>query len=353
MRIQHWFFFKQHPEKIPKVNKKPAKGLKSNKVVKATNNEQDVLDACWNKSALNKKLRNKIIKRIERVKQINKSQYPLTSRCPKPASKIKPLPKGMGKRNMSSVVLLIQQSNKKMPSRLGSSRNSIRPGLGCNTPNVNDGNYSFAGRVSAMDSYLTSSKLSKDPSANHVLTSAHQTDRDTKTRRESSTCRDNSVYEALRDQLQKITLKLDMEGIKGNDVSEWRQRRTRKERSDRNANLTNGSSLLAQSQSSIPLQSCNESARKEFHTHREKDKTKGLKRPSTRNEVAMKVATSKVKSRPIPSTQKNVSTVITKTQSKKGQVPLKKVLPSRNVGKKLVQQKENIQVNKVFKTTVA
>lgn len=351
MKIQHRFFFKRHPENIPKVSKKPIKPLKSNKVVKPISNEQDVLDACWNKSTLNKKLRNKIIKRMERVKQINKSQYPLTSRCPRPTNKIKPQSKGMGKRNMSSVVLLIQQSNKKMPSRLGSSRNSIKSGVGCNTPRVND-NYSFAGRVSAMDSYLTSSKLSKDASANHVLVSAHQTGHDIKTRRESSACRDNSVYEALRDQLQKITLKLDMEGIKGNDAAEWRQRRTRKERSDRNANLTNGSSLLAQSQSSIPLQSCNESARKEFYTHREKDKTKGLKRPLTRNEIAMKVTTSKVKSRPIPNTQKNVSTIITKTQSKKGQVPLKKVLPSKNVGKKSVQQKENIQVNKVFKTTV-
>jgi hypothetical protein len=255
----------------------------------------------------------------------------------------------MGKRNMSSVVLLIQESSKRAPSRLTSSRNSIRPGLGCNTPQVNTANYSFAGRVSTLDNYMTSSRASKDTAGRN-------------TARESSRTlgRDNSAYEALRDQLQKITLKLDMEGIKSNDIAEWRQRRTRKERSDRNTNLTTGSSLLVQSQSSIPIQSCNEEKSKEFHTHREK-KVEGLKRPLTRNEVAYKVASSTLKTKPTAKLSKNASTVVINKPhpSKKGLVGAKKVLPSkgvvnsRNAGKRSVQQKENIQANKMFKSTVA
>ena len=346
MKIQHWFFFKRHPEKIPKIAKKP---LKSVKVTKAVDDEQQFLDACWNKNTLNKKLRNKIIKRIERVKEIKKTQYPLSSRTARPTNKAVPNTKGMGKRNMSSVVLLIQESNKRAPSRLTTSRNSIRPGLGCNTPQVNAANYSFAGRVSTMDNCMNSSRVSRD---------GHNTGR------ESSRTfkKDNSAYEALRDQLQKITLKLDMEGIKSNDVSEWRQRRTRKERSDRNANLTNGSSLLIQSQSSIPLQSYNEEKIKEYHTQREK-KIEGLKRPLTRNEVAYKVANNALKTKPTAKLSKNASTVvINKSQnhpSKKVLVGVKKTLDTkgvvntRNAGKKSIQQKENIQVNKIFKTTVA
>ena len=84
-----------------------------------SNNEQDVLDACWTESTIGGKLRNKIRKRIERVKELNKSQYSFTSRGGRPTPT--PSIKGMGKRNMSSLVLLVQEAN-----RCGSRNSAVR-----------------------------------------------------------------------------------------------------------------------------------------------------------------------------------------------------------------------------------
>eukprot|EP00826_Nyctotherus_ovalis_P034109 TRINITY_DN2798_c0_g4_i1.p1 TRINITY_DN2798_c0_g4~~TRINITY_DN2798_c0_g4_i1.p1 ORF type:complete len:391 (-),score=94.28 TRINITY_DN2798_c0_g4_i1:159-1331(-) len=351
LKIQHWFFLKRHPENVPKARaakRKPAKEVKKSRLPKVTsNNEQEVLDACWTKGTLGNKLRNKIIKRMERVKEINKSQCPLTARGVKQTSRATPSTKGMGKRNMSSVVLLVQERNK---PRLATSRNSIRPALACNTPLVN---FSFAGRASAMENYLTSSRISKDSAQN-----LHHTGRKRELSR--SSCRDNSVYETLRDQLQKITLKLDMEGIRSNDTSEWRQRRTRKERSDRNPTLANGSSLL-QSQGSLTLRSSQKIVKPRavqgFHTHR---KMETAKRPFTRNELSKPgtqstKALNKPKAKPVKP-QKNVTQTTNSQRSKvllkKGPLNSKSTLSSKNVAKKPVRQKENVEVNKVSKTAV-
>ena len=246
-----------------------------------SNNEQDVLDACWTESTIGGKLRNKIRKRIERVKELNKSQYSFTSRGGKPAPT--PSIKGMGKRNMSSLVLLVQETN-----RCGS-RNSgrVNTTLKCNTPRINPINCSFAGRVSAMDNYITNSKASRDLSGYGALSSAREARCDGTDKKEhTSFCRDNSAYETLRDQLYKITLKLDMEGNNVN-ISEHKQRRTREQRCGRNLNNT---SIYVQSQRTMTYTSQN--SRLEVYNSNNNDSHNGCiplkkettKRPLTRNE---------------------------------------------------------------------
>eukprot|EP00826_Nyctotherus_ovalis_P047574 TRINITY_DN5487_c0_g1_i4.p1 TRINITY_DN5487_c0_g1~~TRINITY_DN5487_c0_g1_i4.p1 ORF type:complete len:261 (+),score=42.48 TRINITY_DN5487_c0_g1_i4:436-1218(+) len=259
---------------------------------------------------------------MERVKEMNRTQYPLTSKT----SRAIPTAKGMGKRNMSSIVLLIQESAKKSLTKLANSRNSTRPSLACNTPTLN---CSFAGRVSVMSSYC------RLPKATPAVASARggQSERELG----KSACRDNSAYETLRDQLQKITLKIDVEGMRNGDVSEWRQRRTRKQRSDRNANLTCNASVLVQSQSTLPLQSYN--TVNDGMVCRDKK----LKKPLTRNEAMSKVVSNKLKAKEA----KKYS-----GKAKVGDRQKDKTKGNKNCGKRSVQQKENIQVNKAFKTTV-
>lgn len=248
---------------------------------------------------------------MERVKEMNKTQYPLTSKT----SRVLPTAKGMGERNMSSVMLLIQEGAKKSLGKLTNSRNSIRPRLACNTPTLN---CSFAGKVSAMSSYRRLPKANPAASAR-----GNQSERELS----KSACRDNSAYETLRDQLQKITLKIDTEGMRNGDVSEWRQRRTRKQRADRSANLAANVSVLVQSKAlcgpKLPSAANGEGA----------GKNKKVKRPLAKNEV-MKEA------------EKNSG------RARVGDGQKGKTKGSRNSGKRSVQQKENIQVNKAFKTTV-
>lgn len=332
MKIQHWFFFKRHPENIPKVNLVNKKEIKRSKVTKlpmvTNNNEQEVLDACWNESTLGNKLRNKLIKRMERAREMSKSRQPFTR------ERTNTTIKGMGKRNMSSKILLVQERNK--PLGYTTSRTIINPILGSNTPQVN---FSFAGRTSAMEQYLSSSKGYKDISSYH-------TGRDIRARRElsKSSCRDNSVYETLRDQLQKITLKLDKEGI--SDGLEWRQRRTRKERADRNVNLVYGSSSLVQSQPCLPPKSHRKVAKPNipqgYHTHRPMtSKAEPIKRP---HEV------------PKPRMKDSKVQTINSQRYKKPPFPLRKqalnTFNSKTTIKNTCKQKENIGVNKGLTKTL-
>jgi len=298
--------------------------LKKSKLPKVThNNEQEVLDACWTKGVFGNKLRNKIMKRMERVRELKRSQHPMTARGLSRATRTA---KGMGKRNMSSIVLLVQENNK--PAKQKFSKVSAQVLLESGTPQVNN---SFAERTSARESNLNSSKMSRGADVYHTA-------RDIRAKRELSkgSRRDNSVYETLRDQLQKITLKLDMEGIKSNDRGEWKQRRTRKERNDRNANLTNESSLTGQSQGSIPAQNYKKVSKipQIFHTHRETEK-KVYKKSTL------------IPRAPVKNTTRAIN-------SQRNRVPVKKesksVLNNKNSIKK---QKENVGDNKLLKTVKA
>jgi hypothetical protein len=254
---------------VPKlqVEKKTVDKVKASKNIKAKAKEQDILDACWSGGKMGDKFRSKLMKKMEQVKKLSQSQYPLNLKGAKPLSRATPATKGMGKKNMSSMIVMVQESSrtKGLDGRVLTSRSRRVPALRCITPRVNPANCSFAGKSSAINTSIADSKALSSARESENLKSAG----------------DNSVYKALREQLHKITLKLDMEEYKPEDteVSGQRQRRTREERSGRNADNKMDKTL--------PLQTKDTNSQPQglkSGVLLEK-KVKGVKRPLTRNQT--------------------------------------------------------------------
>ena len=250
---------------------------KISKNTKIKTNEQDILDACWSGGKMGDKFRSKLMKKMEQVKKLSQSQYPLNFKGTKSSSRATPASKGMGKKNMSSVVLMIQEysRSKGLGGRVLTSRSRGDEALRCITPRVNPVNCSFAGKTSAVNSSIADSKPISSAREGENLKSAG----------------DNSVYKALREQLHKITLKLDMEEYKPEDteVSGQRQRRTREERSGRNLFLKGSSSIQVNNKmdKTLPLQTKDTNSLPQGLKSGAllEKKVKEVKRPLTRNQM--------------------------------------------------------------------
>lgn len=339
------------------------------------NNEQEVLDACWAGTALGSKLRDKIMKRIERTKEINKFQYPLTARGQKQVNRVAQGMKDMGRRNMSSVVLVVEEHNRRKTYKLPNARNSARIStiLRCTTPQTNPMDCSLHGKVSAKDNYMTNSRVPKKP----LFTERYSvlTEKTNK-----SICPENSGYKTLKDQLHKISLKLGTGKSTANEssISGLKQRRTREERSSRNLNAINSSSRPLQPRTNLtsPLQIYQKvmhpNVVQESHkVHVPKKESDNVKRQFATCEfrlssgqshnVGEKNAILKSKAKPVKNGNEKTLTV-----GKKGVVPLKSsrgvldeslvskgTFNSGNLAKKPNKQKENIQLNKTFRTNMA
>eukprot|EP00826_Nyctotherus_ovalis_P045568 TRINITY_DN5058_c0_g1_i1.p2 TRINITY_DN5058_c0_g1~~TRINITY_DN5058_c0_g1_i1.p2 ORF type:complete len:338 (-),score=86.06 TRINITY_DN5058_c0_g1_i1:196-1209(-) len=215
------------------------------------------------------------MKKMEQVKKLSQSQYPLNLKAPKPVARAIPSTKGMGKKNMSSMILMIQESTrgKALGARQSASRVRAGAGLRCVTPRVNPVNCSFAGKASAVNSSIAEVKAmsSREGPAENL----------------KSTC-DNSVYKALREQLHKITLKLDMEEYRPEDVeSGQRQRRTREERSGRNLFLKGSASIQSDHKmdKTLPLQTHDSNSTAQPAKGEAIEKKTVVKRPLTRNQM--------------------------------------------------------------------
>lgn len=207
------------------------------------NTEQDILDACWSESTMGDKLRDKLMKQ---VKEINKSQYPLTSKYTKQSNRATPSARGMGKKNMSSLVLMIEQPNQdkiKIPG-VCTTRPNVCQSFRCTTPVLNQLNCSFAGRITDVNDFGTQRRQPSNSGMGSVRNNSRAGNYD----EYKPLTSDNSVYKTLRDQLNKITLKLDTEDYSCDDTmtSGKRQRRTREERSGRNTALRSGTSMLVE-----------------------------------------------------------------------------------------------------------
>lgn len=215
------------------------------------------------------------MKKMEQVKKLSQSQYPLNLKAPKPSARATPSAKGMGKKNMSSMILMIQEPSrgKALGTRQSASRVRAGAALRCVTPRVNPVNCSFAGKASAANNSIAEARpaSSREGPAGNLKTPG-----------------DNSVYKALREQLHKITLKLDTEEYRTEDVeSGQRQRRTREERSGRNGFLKGSVSIHsdAKADKTLPLQT------HDFNSSAHPAKAEGaakksaVKRPLTRNQM--------------------------------------------------------------------
>eukprot|EP00826_Nyctotherus_ovalis_P015583 TRINITY_DN14441_c0_g1_i1.p1 TRINITY_DN14441_c0_g1~~TRINITY_DN14441_c0_g1_i1.p1 ORF type:complete len:366 (-),score=54.93 TRINITY_DN14441_c0_g1_i1:40-1137(-) len=211
MKIQHWFFFRFHPEKVPALPSKESfvqvqgaarncKEPKSNRSIfkpPSRNKEQSIVDTYWSESTLKNKLRSKVFTRMKRVRNI--SQFQASS------SDVTRLGKEQagGKKCRNSVVMI--EESVRNPAV------AVRNNLPLNAKNLTSSTCKtvFNSRKASMQAKGTAQKA---PAA-----------RNSTARANNKTERDD-----LKQRLQKITLELDR--VINKKVNDEKVRRTRKER---------------------------------------------------------------------------------------------------------------------------
>ena len=227
MKIQHWFFLKLKPKTSmsntksnqrkktigsKKMSTQIPSSAKSNFNTK--NSEQAILDACWSTSTVGTKLKSKIMERMKYANKATKYQPQSATNRPKTPGRISGLgkPKNKGKKDMSKLILMIQESNK---GKRGLSKISS-----CRDLNRSMSRPQF---LAKQDSMLNSAYASNTSMMNTSIQEASVN---------SGMRRDASAYLTLREQLNKITMEINAadNNIEKQEESFRKQRRTRKER---------------------------------------------------------------------------------------------------------------------------
>lgn len=193
--------------------------------------EQAMLDAYWSGGAAGSKLKSRIIERMKRASKA--SSQPLTARAKTPGHQ-GGLRKNRLKKDMSKLVLMVQETEKPEVACADSCKSQSR---GSNKPLFSP---TFARSAAP-------SLSSKRPSANVSVHSTCGAARD-------GLRRDASAYLLLREQLDRLTMEIqgDCSGERLEEsVSCRKQRRTRKERGK--GNLKRDTSMITEDVSAFSV----------------------------------------------------------------------------------------------------
>lgn len=234
-----------HPEKVPGVivrekkamTKKPLINTKNTKSQgrlmppKQKDNEQAILDACWSGTAMNDKLKNKLLERMERNKKSRQFRAPsLATRTKTPAQQNSAI-----KSTKNKLVLMVQESSHhKLPlPKVTSCKHKDQP---------------FVNRFAPSPS-IPEPKVKGRPSLDPVSRSLQD---GFPSGSQKGMRRDASAYLTLRDQLSKLTMEIQGNNCSIDDsVNSKKQRRTRKERKkgqfDRDSSMVMDSGTLEKS----------------------------------------------------------------------------------------------------------
>lgn len=249
---------------------------------------------------MGKKLKTKLMERMQQVKKVKQFRPPSIGNRTKTANQLGSARK---KQNTSNIVLMVQESGN---SKLLASKASISRDGEFNQSF--SGQFAISPRINKADSELKSDYGGSRPSLGLVSQSLRDS-LSNPSRTQSGLRRDNSAYFTLRDQLSKLTME-----IHGDCSADWqdeslssrKQRRTREERR-KNGGLYRDASMVLEKPAGLALKKnlSNLNLAQEFHNsvqrtfsrvHKEVTGTKqraksGMKHPVMRNNLKRPLAT--------------------------------------------------------------
>lgn len=217
MKIQHWFFFRLHPENVPALPSKesfalaqaPAQNFQERKSSRSIfkppsrNKEQSIVDTYWSESTLKNKLRSKVFTRMKRVRNISHFQAS--------SSDVTRLGKEQaGGRKCRNSVVMIEESVRNPAG--------ARNNLPLNAKNLT---------TSTCKTVFNSRKVSMQAKGSIQQPPA--------VRNSTARASNKAERDDLKERLQRITLELDR--VINRKVNDEKVRRTRKERRASNTGI--------------------------------------------------------------------------------------------------------------------
>ena len=179
------------------------------------NSEQALLDACWSGTTVGKKLKNKLMERLERNRRVKQFCPPPIGSRPKTPAQFNSTAK---KNKMNNLILMVQETNyPKHHSKIASCRNKDL------TQSFGPSPYLSKRKIDLNSTYTNNPSSS---SASHKLQNSLMLSSTT----QGGLRRDASAYLTLRDQLNKLTMDIQADCSLDESLNSVKQRRTREER---------------------------------------------------------------------------------------------------------------------------
>jgi len=257
-----------HPENIPKITKlslapdNVKKQLASSKNTQSqgklkgmrrNGSEQAIVDACWSEATVGKKLKTKLMERMQQVNKVKQYRPPSISSRTKTSNQFNSARK---KQNTSNIILMVQE-----PGHPKLSVSKAPPNKDKDFNQTFSGQFVLSPRINKAEEESKGECGSSNPSVRNSLNFSSRTQTGLK--------RDNSAYFTLRDQLSKLTMEIHGDcSIDNQDesLSSRKQRRTREER--KKNGLYRDASMVLEKPSNLSLKKnmSNLNLAQEFHS---------------------------------------------------------------------------------------
>lgn len=227
--------------------------------MRRNDSEQAILDACWSGAAVGKKLKSKLMERMQQVNKVKQLRLPSISSRAKTANQLSSAKK---KQNMSNIILMVQE-----PGRAKLSTSKAPPNKDKDFNQIFSGQFALSPRINKPEEKMKGDFGTSRPSLGAVSQSLRNS-LNFPSRTQSGLRRDNSAYFTLRDQLSKLTMEIhgDCSIDQDESLSSRKQRRTREER--KKNGLYRDASMVLEKPSNLTLKKnmSNLNLAQEFHS---------------------------------------------------------------------------------------